>query len=101
MWRSTVLLALGMILTTSPAFAQGLGESPVMMIFSFVALVAFVLFVAVSKRWALWCGLVIWGIGLLVNAPIFLTYLVGSAIVLPIAFLLRWLVKKARPSSKD
>ena len=27
MWRTTVLLAMGMILTTSPVFAQGLGES--------------------------------------------------------------------------
>ena len=101
MWRSTVLLAMGMILTTSPAFAQGLGESPVLMIFSFVAIGALVLFIFVSKRWAIWCGLVVWGIGLLVNARIFPLYLVGSAIVMPIAFLLRWLVKGARPSSEN
>ena len=101
MWRTTVLLAMGMILTTSPVFAQGLGESPVLMIFSFVAIGALVLFIFVSKRWALWCGLAIWGIGLLVNAPIFPMYLVGSAIVMPIAFLLRWLVKRGKHSREE
>ena len=34
MWRTTALLALGMIFTTSPVLARGLGESPLLMNFS-------------------------------------------------------------------
>ena len=101
MLRTAVLLTLCMVLTASPAFAQGLGERPSATIYSVVAVAALVVFIAVPKRWALWCGIVVWGIGLLVNARIWPMHLIGSTFVLPIAFLLRWLVKRARPSSED
>ena len=101
MLRTAVLLTLCMVLTASPAFAQGLGENPLVTIYPVVALAALVVFIAVPKRWALWCGIVVWGIGLLVNLPTFPVYLIVSAFVLPLAFVLRWLVKRGKPSREE
>ena len=99
MLRSTVLLILCLELTASTALAQGFVESPLITIFAIVAAIAIVIFLTVSKKWALWCGVIVWCIGLVVNVPILPMYLTGSAFVLPIAFLLRWLIT-SRDSKK-
>ena len=49
MLRTAVLLTLCMVLTASPAFAQGLGENPLVTIYPVVAVAALVVFIAVPK----------------------------------------------------
>ena len=105
MLRPIVLLILCLTFSATPALAQGFGESPLITIFAIVAAIAIVIFIAVSEQWALWCGVIVWGIGLVVNAPVLPMYLIGSAFVLPGAFLLRKLItsrnsKEARRPKK-
>jgi hypothetical protein len=63
-----------------------------------VVIVASILFIVVNKRWATWVGIVGWGIGFIANLPHLPEYLVASAILIPIAILLRWACRPDKSS---
>lgn len=80
---------------------SNLGEYPLQTLCVILLTIVFILFIVIQKKEMITIAAVCWFIGIIVNLPTLIEYLVGSVIVVPLAIFLRWLIHRAKPAKEE